>query len=155
MKKSHMFFVQFFGEDDWFRCYKPPHETSGEWLRQYEMKLKQSKPNKGSVVIRIEHQRLYALYKGFMKEFYISSKIRNRDTFFKELETMGIAVHPKRRNLNGYKRTCVDVIYDIWIEKMGFLYPGYDIEKWPHASNWTEFSKGVQNFINDRQWAGL
>ena len=144
--------VQFFAEDDWYQSYKEPHVNPRDWVKLYEIKMKTTAPHKGEVLVRIEHQRLYYLYKRYMREMCSASKVRNNDTFWKEMETLGIEKYPKRRNINGSKKTCVDIYFSDWKCQMGILYPGYQVIGWNHQSNHTEFMSLMNTYMQNSDY---
>ena len=147
MKKSHMFMRQFFVEDDWFTHYKSPHIQLETWIQCYEIK-KNMKQRKGEILLRIEHKRLYLLYKSFVKEMYSCSKPRNSDTFWKELEDMGIKIHPTRLKINRLRKTCVDIYYRDWWTIMKDLYPGLEEKVWSHESNFGQFNSSIKDSVD-------
>ena len=87
-----------------------------------------------------------------MKEFFVSSKIRNSDTFWKELEKLNISKYVKRRNIHGKKKTCVDIYYSDFRTVMGKCYPGFEIQPWQHVENFTEFTNDLLDFQNDSRF---
>ena len=111
----------------------------------YEVVWNKSNPHKGEIRIRIEHKRLYNLYVRFTKELYGSSKFRNSDTFWNEMEKLGLVRHPKRRTINGLKKTCCDIYFENLKRNMKRVYPTYELLTWQHEEEFERFSKLLED----------
>ena len=133
MAKTHRFFASFFQESDWYRRYKPTHQPTTTWFTQFFVKKRIINPRKGEVCLRIACNRLYFLYRAFMKELYPSSSIRDTDTFFKEAELVGITKRDGRQKIHSSCTTVCDVYYGDWCLAMGTLYQGFKFVEWAHT----------------------
>jgi hypothetical protein len=153
MVKTHIFIQRFFLEE-WYSSYKPPHVTPQKWCELYELKRKERNPHKGEIQLRIEHKRLYELYKDFVRHLFSSSKVRDITTFYDQLAEVGIVRLDKRVNVNGLKRECVDIYFKSWKDKMLVLYPGIPISEWDHSEDFSGFETGFKKW-NDNYKFGV
>ena len=145
MVKSHRFVHDFFSEEDWITYYKGIDILRTTWLALFEVTRNTVDPHKDEIRIRIEHKRLYNLYVRFTRELYGASKARNSDTFWNELEQIGITRHAKRRKINGKNKTCVDIYFRGVAAHMKKLYPAFEPKLWQHEEEFKEFSKTLEN----------
>ena len=144
MKKSHLFMTQFFAEDDWYTCYRPRDVSVNDWVKRVEFK---------TTVFRITKKRMYNLYKFYLKEFFSSSKIRNSDTFWKEVDTLGVELFKKRRKINGINSWGAEVSFSIFEDNMKKLYPGYKFAPWAHVNDYDIFIEGFEKYKqNNPTW---
>ena len=81
MVKTHIFMQRFFAEE-WYKAYRPQHETASDWCQLFDIKRKEKNPHKGEILLRIEHKRLYELYKDFVRRLVSCSKVRDITTFY-------------------------------------------------------------------------
>ena len=144
MVKTHIFMQRFFAEE-WYKAYKPPHVTASEWCQLFDIKRKEKNPHKGEILLRIEHKRLYELYKDFVRHLFSSSKVRDITTFYDQLEEVGI-VKTNRVVIKGKKRHCVDIYFKPWKAKMQVLYAGTQIDEWLHVSEFSSFLKDFEDW---------
>ena len=96
---------------------------------------------KGCRVLRIETNRIYQLYKYFMRNSYPSSKARNIDTMMKEISKLGILKYGKRRSVNKSNRYVVDICYDVMKRNLNKLYPTLEVGDWDSETDAKEFDK--------------
>ena len=135
MVKAHSFLTKFFSDgEDWPRMYKTPEALFSTWANLYEIKLISKGQFKNQVRLRIETKRFYNLYKRYTQQFYSSSKPRNQDTFFKEIEDGGVIVYKKRKYINSKKKSCVDIYYSRCYTFLIKLYPELKFE-WDHQTD--------------------
>ena len=80
--------------------------------------------------IRIENKRFYRLYTGYVKAFHPSSRARNADTVYREMEQLGIVKHTKRRKINGKNKTGVDIYFKSLKAIMNKLYSATVVGEW-------------------------
>ena len=138
MVKAHSFLTKFFSDgEDWPRMYKTPEALFSTWANLYEIKLISKGQFKNQVRLRIETKRFYNLYKRYTQQFYSSSKPRNQDTFFKEIEDGGVIVYKKRKYINSKKKSCVDIYYSRCYTFLIKLYPELKFE-WDHQTDATQ-----------------
>ena len=144
MVKSHRFIHDFFSED-WVLSYRERDQTQQDWLSLFEVSKNTTDPHKDEIRIRIEHKRLYNLYVRFTRELYGCSKPRNSDTFWNEVEQLGIKKYEKRRKINGKNKTCCDLYWKVVKTNMKRLYPVFNPNKWQHEEDFSDFSKTLKN----------
>ena len=142
MKKSHRFMTQCFAEDDWYTCYKHRDTVVADWVKKVEFFNNDCE----NPTFRISRKRLYTLYKSYMKEFFSSSKVRNDDTFWKELKPLGIELWTKRQKINGSSNWGTEISFIKFRDSMKSLYPGYCFAPWAHFSDFEGFIKGFENY---------
>jgi hypothetical protein len=147
--KSHLFIANFFAEDNWFEVGKPNNVYRINWMELYELLTHR---HSLKCFIRIEHRRLYDLYKCYMKQTFPSSTVRNSDTFFKELEKVGIVKYEKRRKINGKNKTCCDIVHSCFMKKMEKLYPTFQHSDWVIECNPEEFKTAFDAFGKKSEW---
>jgi hypothetical protein len=139
MVKSHVFMNDFFCDDAWLLAYITEHCRWFKWTAAYQAAFCDKGDYRGKFYIRIEHKRMFLLYRNYMRANYPSSKPRNIDTFFKELERIDIIKYPKRRSLNGKKKHVVDIFFHTFAAKMRTLYPNLEINEWDSVTKPKEF----------------
>ena len=142
MKKSHLFMTQCFTEDDWYTCYKPRDTCVADWVKKLEFLNKDCE----NPTFRISRKRLYTLYKAYMKEFFSSSKVRNEDTFWKELKPLGIELWTNRLKINGSSNWGTEISFMRFRDRMKALYPGYCFAPWAHFSDFDNFLQGFEDY---------
>jgi hypothetical protein len=146
--KSHLFVANFFAEDNWYEMGKPRNVYRCNWAVLYEIyRVEHRRP-----FIRVEHRRLYDVYKFYMKDTFPSSTVRNADTFFKELEKIGIVKYEKRRKINGKNKTCCDIVFSEFKKAMKKLYPTFQQPGWVVEENPKVFEKAFDKFKSQNEW---
>jgi hypothetical protein len=143
--KSHFFIAEFFAEDNWFEVGKPTNIFRCNWIGLYEILSFKNKKD-GETFIRMDHKRLYQLYRFHMKQAYPSSTVRNSDTFFNELEKVGIVKYEKRRKINNRNKTCCDIVFSAFKKEMKTLYPTFNLGSWFSVDNPKLFQKGFDKY---------
>ena len=126
MVKSHMFVKDFFQDYEWLLQYKTANTPNSQWTSLYQVTQNAT----GVVQIRIENKRFYRLYTGYVKAFHPSSRARNADTFYREMEQLGIVKHTKRRKINGKNKTGVDIYFKSLKAIMNKLYSATVVGEW-------------------------
>ena len=148
MSKTHRFFANFFQDDEWHVRYKPYHTNIGVWFSQFVVKRNSTNPRKGEICLRISTNRLYLLYKSFMKELYPSSSVRDTDTFFKEAEMVGVVKRVGRQKIRKSCTSVCDVYFRDWYGEMGLTYPGFKFVDWAHEHE--QFGKKMEDMVTNR-----
>ena len=144
--KSVIFMNTFFCDEDWLVRYKPHEMYIINWTKLYEVVVETKGDYKGQVRIRVEAARLYTLYTRFMKCTFPSSNKRNSPTFYNELAKVGIIKHEKRRRINEKQKTCVDIYFSVFKEKMALIYPALQVNDWDSELETQSFLKTVKGF---------
>jgi hypothetical protein len=145
MSKSHQFLTRFFSEPEWYLSYRPDECGIENWLRAFEVFVPNKQPHKDVVIMRITQKRMYTLYKRFMRERNSCSKPRNSDTFWEELEELGVCRYSKVRRLGGMEgkqKMCVDLFYSPFLAKVNTLYKGLEISPWIHLD--AQFQQNIE-----------
>ena len=152
MVKSHVFLRRFFLED-WYRAYRKEECPEDIWVRAFEVSRNKTNPNKDEIRLRISQKRLYKLYQYFIHDMYPQSRVRNSDTFFEELQELGIVRFTKRRDIKAYgvdkkkKHYVVDIYFKQFKEKMLELYPGIILTTWLHEEDYEQFERGLKHYM--------
>ena len=152
MYKSHIFISQFFMNRDWIYRYK---SDSLFWGKDYRAKRQVRGDYAGQLQIRIKSERLYYLFRRFMKESFPSSSVHNLDTFCKEIANVGCIVPEKRQEMyrkNNYM--VVDIYFREISRKMQDMY-GQTLEAWDSEENSEKFEKNLKNLVEKDGRGGL
>jgi hypothetical protein len=135
MVKSHSFINDFFCSSDWLLRGIPELTHWAGWTSKYQFSVADKGEHKGKYVLRIEAKRFFVLYKHYVRANYPASRARNIDTFFSETEKVGVVKRPKRRMVNSKKYHCVDVVHDVFKERMSKLYPHFQVHEWDSSED--------------------
>ena len=84
-----------------------------------------------------------------MRYNFPASKPRSIETFYKELERVGIERHPKRRTINKLNRTVVDIYYSVFKAGMKKLYKSLEVNTWESVVNTEEFLLKLKAYNGD------
>jgi hypothetical protein len=87
-----------------------------------------------------------------MKQTFPSSTVRNSDTFFKELEKVGIVKYEKRRKINGKNKKCCDIVFSEFEDAMKKLYPTFQLVDWVCVCDPKIFENAFEKYKSQKEW---
>ena len=139
MKLLHRFMKDFFCEDNWHIQYKPADTPFKYWIDfSYDWSPDERCKTK-TFLLRIPQRRMYSLYKSFCGEFYPKSKFRNVNTFWEEIEMVGVERCSTRKVVKSLfdsdqtqSRMIAIIRWPRFVKAMGILYPELPMTTWSH-----------------------
>ena len=132
MKATYQFICHFFSHPEWFWEYKP--YRADKWTNAYEITKtaqRQEGLDAGHIRIRVIADRLYLLYKAWVRDKNPSKRsVVCEKTFFTQIESIGL--HKKSKtSINGMGRTVVDLFFQNIHHAVRQIFPQFSLEEWP------------------------
>jgi len=143
MKKSYEFILDFFTNPNWPNMFNLYDQN---WTDAYQIKkLTRSKNvgdktvNKRAVQIRVTGERLYELYKSWIKVNKPSFRPVFKNTFYADVEGLHIYRCKDRVKIHNVKRVCVDIYSELVQAEIEKLYAGFQQGGWPTDDDFSSF----------------
>jgi len=113
MCKVHVFVERFLSQSGWHMQYfRRSNKTHREWYSELWIGIRNRKPWKGAVQLRISQHWLYTSYTYWLKQFFPTSRCVGLKTFLAQCEDIGCDVPTQRQRIHGTTRRVIDMFYE-------------------------------------------